>query len=135
MQILTLDIGVTTGWALLWAKGREDDEWGITSCGDAHMDDDLALTLARLQRERPNTVVMEKPLLSFPGPLQHQLRTAVTMAELTFPLHESVTPAQWKSSPAARYPLPRGTSVHARDAVRMGIWWLKSAGVLDTLPT
>lgn len=133
MNLLTLDLGVTTGWCQFWVDGQPDDEWGITDYGDAHLDD-LGRVLPSLARDQIyGAVILEKPLLSHPGPLQKQLHTVVTMAEAVFPMHISITPSQWKPSTWSRYPLPSGTSQHVRDAVRMGVWWLKSAWDPDTL--
>jgi hypothetical protein len=127
VNLLTLDIGITTGWCAFWVDGQPDDEWGMHDYGTIK-DEDLGEVLPQLRQEwKPDHVVMEKPFLAHPGPLQRDLQTAVLVATSVFPLHVSIAPAQWKPSPWAKYPLPRGTSPHVRDAVRMGIWWLKSA--------
>lgn len=129
MNLLSLDLGLTTGWAHLLMRevqrfGEHEflvEDYGIIS------EEDLGEVLPQLRQDvQPDLVLMEKPVI-MPGQLGRELQSAVTVACAVFPRHVETTPAQWKPSPYSSYPLPRGTSPHARDAVRMGIWWLKSA--------
>ena len=132
MDLLTLDLGVTTGWAWLRIYDPVNRYFTIENYGDIPVATLLDSLQALTSYGKPDVVLMEKPLLTYPGRLQNQLRIAVSAAETVFPTHEIVTPSQWKPSPYSSYPLPSGSSQHSRDAVRMGVWWLKSAWVPDT---
>lgn len=127
MILLSLDLGIKTGWAVLGLRPNNDPV--IYDHGEVG-EYDAGLVFPQLKQEwEPDSVLMEKPVLAFPGPLQDDLRRVMLIASAIYPHHETVTPSQWKPSPYSRYPLPRGTSKHVRDAVRMGVWWLKTVWI------
>jgi len=117
--LLSLDLGVTTGFAVLDVNPPED-EYGVIEHG--------VITLSALEHElhrimlnhMPRLSVAEKPLI-VRGKLGDQLQSTISITERV--LYHQVqmwTPSQWKSHPLAKNPLPRGLTPHERDAIRLG---------------
>jgi len=121
--LLTLDIGVTTGWAIF--QGRQLMDYSQTTV--------LSETLPQvLEKYNPDIVISEIPII-FRGPLGDQLDKVVTTAR-SFLIGSDRTviecePSDWKPTPAAKMKCPKGTSQHEKDDIRMGYcfiqYWLQ----------
>jgi len=119
--LLTLDLGVTTGWAVF--QNRELVNYSQTTM----LNSDLPLLLAEYN---PDIVILEKPVI-FRGPLGDDLQKIIALAHY-FANGRTVIecePSDWKPTPAAKSPVPKGTSQHEKDAIRMGLcfiqYWLQ----------
>ena len=116
MKLLSLDLGITTGYAVL-------DEDLVIEANTAHysvfekvlkgLRDDYLISFS----------VAERPVI-IRGQLGDQLQEIINitshelMRQVVF-----VDPAQWKPTLWGKYPLPRGTSPHVKDAIRLGLWY------------
>ena len=124
MILLSLDPGVTTGWAVL---GRYD----IYDCGNL-LDEDLRVSLIGvIEKWAPSEAVVELFPLSAQGQLATTLRHVVyTIEELLLDYGIPTTgyaPGQWKTSSAPKSPDTwdgTRTTTHQRDAIRMGKYHL-----------
>ena len=120
MRLLSLDLGLTTGWALL------DEDGVVLNCGDVEQERYKEWLKGFIYEWEPDASVVEKPVI-IRGPLGDQLAEIIqdTLLEALHPIH-FVTPAEWKQHPIAKAKVPRKVSAHTKDAIRMGIWWLKT---------
>jgi hypothetical protein len=124
--LLSLDPGLTTGWAIL------DEAGAIVATGtiDHH---DVRIALIRILREQKlDHAVLETVPLEAPGHLADSLRHVLAtlggmlttyQVEMTY-----ILPGVWKTSsvpqPEARWAGKR-LSIHQRDAIRMGRYYLR----------
>lgn len=126
-RLLSLDLGVTTGYAVHKLDGTLLG-WGSFDAANAcemmkdllHMHGLISYTVA------------EPPVL-MRGPYADVLAYVVARARITYDRQITwVNPAQWKQTPVGRSKLPPELSPrpdqHARDAIRIGRWWLKHHG-------
>src|SRR5262245_15939845 len=114
--LLTLDIGVTTGYAVF--VNRELVDYSQTTV--------LSEALPQLlSRHIPDVVVVEQPVI-YRGELGDKLGQIMAIAHYFLDGARRtvlyIDPAEWKNSPAKRYDCPKGTSAHEKDAIRMGKW-------------
>lgn len=118
-RMLVLDIGITTGYAVFTIETRDLMEYGeITE--HAYRQE-----LKRLRDQHTvSRSIAERPLI-VRGPLGNRLQKliAITDQELMRQI-EYCEAKDWKPSPAAKKPTPRGTSQHIKDAIRIGYWYL-----------
>jgi hypothetical protein len=117
-NLLTIDVGITTGYA--WYRGDIRCESG--AIGLSVLDDGLKQLRAKI----PNgvTVVAERtasPQLT--GDMATRLAAAERTVEGAFPHVQWIFSAAWKSSPARTAQVPRGVSRHERDAIRIAVWY------------
>lgn len=123
-MILALDIGITTGYAVLF-EGRKGMD-AVEEHGTIYADV-FGLVLPQLiQDNEPDQIVIEDPLLTFRGVLADALRSVDAVARSVCPRAVHVTPAQWKPTPWGKHPLPSGLTAHERDAIRLGLWFRQS---------
>jgi hypothetical protein len=118
-KVLSLDLGVTTGWAVHQLDGRLLGHGTIAYAAYGY-------ALASLRDSYVVSYsVAEMPLLTYRGKLRVQLEEVVrqTRRELMRQVVE-IQPADWKSTPSAKAKVPRGITQHERDAIRIGLWYL-----------
>lgn len=123
MRLLSLDLGITTGFAVLSPSG------GIFAYGDLLNEDiePLQFKLAAIKDVwKPTHVCVEKPLIVGRNQLARDLERVVRNCLFVWPHPVEITPAQWKQTPFRAEPCPRGASPHARDAIRLGLYYLSS---------
>jgi hypothetical protein len=117
--LLTLDLGVTTGWAIFRERALED--YGQAT----NLSHSLPLLLTQYL---PDIVVAERPLI-IRGPLGDQLGKIVALAHFYLDgarrTLEYIEPSDWKPTPASKEVCPRGTSQHEKDAIRIGHWYYR----------
>jgi hypothetical protein len=117
---MPLDLGVTTGWALFRLPDTDPIAHGTFHADDAH--EELRKLLVE---QMPSYSVAEKPVLGQGGPIGEALENVVALTRLVFTRQvDFVQPADWKSTPAAKTPCPRGLTTHERDAIRLGRWYI-----------
>ena len=117
-RVLTLDLGVTTGWAF-FAGGLEHGT--IT---------DHYSALPELVREKdPTVIVVERPLIVGNGALATKLQKVIALTDYTIQGRKAeiveVSPGQWKPTPEGKAPVPKGITQHERDAIRIGLWYFR----------
>lgn len=116
--LLSLDLGVTNGWAVLNLDGPLEDCIVESGSTDLALLERWLTTLLILRR--PRWSVAEKPVI-IRGPLGDQMHEAISITERVLSHQvEMWTPSQWKPHPLAKTPLPRGLTPHERDAIRLG---------------
>lgn len=122
MTLLTLDLGLTTGFAVLEADGT------ILTHGTFDWSTLVANCVELLCVYSPRWVVAETPVI-IRGPLGDKLTYVVSETRKAIPDLVEIDPAQWKNSWWSDAPTPRpknkkGISQHQKDALRMGWWYL-----------
>lgn len=117
-KILSLDLGITTGYAVYQRPGTH-----LIAYGDIE-EERFDLDLRELVRQfTPAEVVVEAPVI-VRGELGNRLQTLVTYAHVILHPHVLfVDAARWKPTPYAKAECPKGLSQHARDAIRLGLWF------------
>lgn len=121
---LSLDLGVTTGWAVLSFDPTYPKGGTVVHAYGEASENDLKNTLKHLLHNwRISYSVAEKPVV-FRGPLGDQLQRVIdtTSHELMRQV-EFVDPASWKATPYKKHPTPKKISPHIRDAIRLGFWY------------
>lgn len=118
---MSLDLGITTGWAV-FKYGEK--EYELALCGDADqyaLGDRLVWITGAYGIDI--LVVAEKPVV-MRGELGDKLKNVVDVAEDHFDgAMEYVDPGTWKPTPVAKTPLPRGWNAHQKDATHLGMWF------------
>jgi len=115
--LLTLDVGLTTGYALFWENGVSEEH------GEILLEDLLnRLVDIKLNWEITKCVV-ETPVI-IRGQLGTQLQDAMGIVTKLFPNAHQIVAADWKQHPLSVAYVQSGTSQHEKDALRIGIWWL-----------
>lgn len=117
-RILALDIGITTGFAILY---NEPGMTIVEEYGEI-MEDWYQETLKSFNARLISHSIAERPVI-IRGQLGDRLAHLIAVTEEELPGVKMVDPAQWKSSPAKDHPTPRGTSTHIKDAIRLGVWY------------
>jgi hypothetical protein len=117
-RFLSLDLGITTGYAVYDLYGPV-----LVDYGDIE-EEEFSGTLQRLVRAHtPSYSVAERPVI-FRGELGDRLQKIINGT--TFCLYPElllVDPARWKPTPYGKAEVPKGISQHARDAIRLGLWF------------
>jgi hypothetical protein len=117
-KILSLDLGITTGFAV------HTMDKGLVTYGEiaenTFFDEVRLLMLGHLI----SYSVVERPVI-VRGPLGERLENLLSQCRVVLD-HQAdyVDPARWKSTPAKKHPTPRGTSTHVKDAIRLGVWYI-----------
>lgn len=120
-KLLSLDLGLTTGYAVIWSDGTIQESGNFTA--DFILSGDFK-EWATMPEAMPSRSVGERPLI-FRGKLGNDLERIVKAVEQVLTRQiDFVTPAEWKQTPWKKHPLPRGLSTHERDAIRLGLWYL-----------
>lgn len=124
-RVLTIDLGVTTGFCV------RDMNGDLVALGEvAYSDDVESAFLSLVHTYLPSHVVIEAPVIvNVRGELGGKLQMLISAAKHVFRTNtEYITPAQWKP----RYgqtklpPLDTTPSAHMKDAYRICEWWLKT---------
>ena len=119
-QLLTLDLGLTTGYAVLNNNGK------VIFKGKYDWRDQERSLKLLLSAYTPTHVLAETPVI-IRGPLGEKLDHVVSQVRLIVgsDLIE-IDPARWKNSwwGGVRFP-GRKMSRHVQDAIRMGWWFLE----------
>jgi hypothetical protein len=132
--ILILDIGISTGVALLCNQLISTDT--VTANDLAPYLLDVRETLKQ-QNVLLTTVVAEEPLLIWRSALSQELKYLCQIVHEIFPQAEFITPSRWKQvqEPLTAYARSRhlvawrhAKTRHERDALLIGLW---KQGVLD----
>ena len=117
-RVLSLDVGVTTGYAVHYFH-----PFSLIETGTLHADvlrkhlDDLKLL------HMPSYTVAERPVI-VRGPLGDQLENVMSIVRVMFDHQvEFVDPATWKQTPFSEVKCPSGLTPHERDAIRLGAWF------------
>lgn len=121
-MILSIDPGVTTGWAVLTGDGA------VVESGNLKPEDVADGLAAILMRRAIQAVVVEKFPVGASGGLSDTLRDVVLLIDAVLLgarlRPERVTPGVWKTSSEPKVTAP-GLTQHERDAIRMGRWFLR----------
>lgn len=123
MPLLTLDLGLTTGYAVL------DEEGKILDHGEFDWLAFTARVVDLIAEYNPPVVLAETPVI-IRGPLGDKLDWVVTQTRLVVPDVIEIHPARWKNSWWGDCPTPhpknkKSLSTHQKDALRMGWWYLE----------
>lgn len=117
-KILALDLGITTGYAVYETPGSHLLDYGDIS-EESFIQGIRGLTL----QYTPENVVAESPVV-FRGELGDRLQEIIIQTRnLLHPHVLFVDAARWKPTPFAKAKCPKGLSQHARDAIRLGLWF------------
>ena len=116
-KLLVLDVGITTGYAVFFLDGRLHARGWIkplTYMGAQNL----------LLKTMPSIIVVEFPVI-VRGKLGTELEKVCQAVREVFNRQiREVTPSEWKQTPYAKTPCPRGASTHERDAIRIGRYFL-----------
>lgn len=120
-QVLALDPGQTTGYALLDPNGQ------IVRLGELRMEQ--LEQIAPLGKTKNLEVVLELVATPTLSALDRGLAVVVAYLRQIFPKHIEVYPSWWKQTPVAHHHVPtewdgQAVSAHMKDAVRIGIYYL-----------
>lgn len=118
-MILSLDLGVTTGFAL-WTADGILHSWGeISSSPQPSL---LPVSPSEIER-----VLVELPVFKT-GALGDKLLTISRDWREVFSdvPWDVIPPGVWKTSPRVQSLFPRGATRHARDAIGVGLWFFLS---------
>lgn len=119
--LLSLDLGITTGYAFLECPWDSPAHPGVITSGNLHillLQDELKKLLLKY---KPRWSVCEDPII-IRGELGDNLEEAKRIVRNVFYKQiEFVNPASWKPHPLAKTPLPGQLTPHQRDAIRLGI--------------
>lgn len=120
-KLLSLDLGVTTGWAVMDTKER------LLAHGVILPDSNYAQSLKDiLLQYMPTHSVAERPVI-FRGPLGAQLEIIVHDTQIVLDHQvKFISPSDWKDSRFKKHPVPRGITQHERDAIRIGVWYMNT---------
>ena len=117
-KILSLDLGLTTGYAVYQRPGPH-----LLECGDIAEEEFERNLKVLLRKYTPSEVVAEAPVI-VRGELGNRLQGVMTHAHSILHPHVLfVDAARWKPTPFAKAECPKGLSQHARDAIRLGLWF------------
>jgi hypothetical protein len=125
VKLLSLDIGITTGYCVQTKAGKVLDigtiQWKNTEFTRQFIKQILA-------DKTPDATLLEMPVI-IRGPLGVELKQVCdAITGLALPRASYVTPSQWKGTKEAKLKVPVDypVTVHERDAYRMGRYWLQS---------
>lgn len=125
-QVLSLDLGITTGWCVRNLHGD------CVAAGHQEWPGEEGLAIfyrSLIDRYLPSYVVIEAPVLIARGELQGKLAMLIREAKGVFRNNTDwITPSQWKPR-YGKHPIPQDVKLattHAKDAYRMLEWWLKT---------
>lgn len=117
-RFLSLDLGITTGYAIYNLWGPELVEYG--DIGEEEFPDALKTLI---HGHTFSYSVAERPVI-FRGELGDRLQAVVSCATaLLYPELLLVDPARWKPTPYGKVEVPKGISQHSKDAIRLGLWF------------
>lgn len=133
-RVMSIDLGVTTGWCVRNTVTDEVVAHGTIEYPDPMRGNPVDI-LGRgfrhlVERYLPSYVVVEAPIIdNVRGELGGKLANLIAAAKAVFRNRtEWITPSQWKQR-YGTHPLPdsfKNTDAHQRDAFRILEWWLKT---------
>lgn len=135
-KVLSLDLGITTGYAVIFFSWWSEDHLvevnpTVVEYGDIHYDVYLPQLRALMLHNKVNYSVAERPVI-IRGKLGNQLQEVIDHTSYILSRQvEFVDPTQWKSTPFKKHPTPPKISPHARDAIRLGVWY--ASGIISGL--
>jgi hypothetical protein len=113
--LLVFDPGASTGFAAFTTGGK-------LLATAVLLLDELGEFVHTCQYMDATEVIIEaSPQWSHNSPIT---RLAENFLVSTFPSATLIPPTRWKSHPVSHFKLDEGTTVHERDAVRLGMWYL-----------
>lgn len=115
MKVLTLDLGMTTGYAVV----VEDS---IIAHGLIDIEDFPKDLYCVLDMYDPDLVVVEDPII-IRGDLGNSLRWVLAKCQEMVPDAVYVRPSEWKPHPISKAPLVGVPTTHERDACHIGLWY------------
>ena len=116
-RLLSLDIGISTGWATF--VGGELTDHGVVS-------DYLLDRFCKEQAERHwDYIIGEEPVI-IRGQLGDALSRTVFIIKHRLPQVELFYATAWKGTKHGQEKVKKGISAHERDAIRFGIWYRKT---------
>ena len=118
MKCLAIDLGSTSGWAVVNESLRVPKSGHVS---DSHF---VEVIGGVIQTYDPENIVCEEPILIH-GPLGATLRDISDAFRQLCPNAIYVRPSDWKPHPMSKAPL-RVKSIHERDAIRIGRWFVKT---------
>lgn len=127
--LLSLDLGKTTGYAVIQMKPGEQKTLQIVET------DNIAHTVYQdtlknlMRRWLISYSVAEKPVI-FRGELGDILQDVILdTSQVLMRQVDFVNPSDWKATPYKNYPIPETKppssklSPHQKDAIRLGVWY------------
>lgn len=121
-RILALDVGLTTGYAVL------DIENNLVEYGIILEDEYAEHLMALVHTHTFSYIVGERPVI-FRGDLGNRLTSIIMVTHNLFGEKVKwVGPDAWKPTPFGRAEVPDKIETHTKDAIRLGLWysaWLK----------
>ena len=122
MRVLSIDLGVTSGYVVMTPEERMLDHGIIDYVIYGEVLEELMVKF------HPTDYLIEEPVI-IRGQIGSKLQVLLQKTDKRLgSVATYVPPARWKNSPAAKYPLPgRGIlpSQHEKDAYRMALWYLR----------
>jgi hypothetical protein len=120
-HVLSLDLGITTGYAVFTYPDQVLQAFGCLE------DRDYELALKELRDYyRVSYSVAERPVV-IRGKLGDRLQKVIASTERELMRQvEMVDPHRWKNTPYLKADLPPGgrKSPHEKDAIRLGLWYM-----------
>ena len=124
MRLLSIDPGITTGFALLdiW----EGDE--LIDVGELEIKN-----LGLLKEKSADVIIMEQVPTPSQSPMNRRLESVNSLLISLFPSVIMIMPSHWKTHPASQRPIPQrwqedfpilASSQHARDALGMAVYYV-----------
>lgn len=122
MRLLSIDPGISTGWAII----RIDEEtMSIESSGTASVAQLDYLLWDWTHEDTFDAVVIEYLLTLTNSALNRQLTVIATKLVAAFPNAYSIRPGHWKPV-TGDLPVPDVGTKHTKDAMRMAAFWARS---------
>jgi hypothetical protein len=119
MNLLVFDPGITTGYAWFCAGQRQESG----AIGENVLEEGLKSLRAKISNGL--VVVAERTVAPPNSTLGRDLEQIERLIAGTFPNINWIKAADWKASPAKRFQIHKGAGPHERDAIRIGVWWMK----------
>lgn len=131
-RLLSLDLGVTSGYAVHTLEGT------LLGYGSFYADECWERMKELLHLHGLISYTVAEPPILMRGPYADALAYVLSRARITYDRQiQWVNPAQWKQTPVGKSKLPLELSPrpdqHARDAIRIGRWWLQYQGPSDSI--
>ncbi len=121
MNLLALDVGITTGYVVMAPKEELLSHGAI----DAH---ELETMLRKLKKTA-DYCVAETPNLMHRGEVGDQLRKLMRTVKMVFPPVLVIDPMMWKNTSVAQtvtVPRKRFKTQHEKDAFIIATWWWRT---------
>lgn len=117
MKVLSIDPGITTGYALL------DEEGNVLNVGEASQLN-LKESLSKFLGIEDLEVVVESIPIPTRSKMNERLLLILSIINGLFSEQTKISPGTWKPTPVAFHPCPPGVSKHCKDAIRLGVYYI-----------